>query len=272
MKKYLKKIIIAFVCVCLGAKFFADDFDVSPFKLNVLNDSIILGVSGGLAGSAFLYSDIFKAKANNYEKNSYKKSDVIVFDQIFMNSYNKTLDFVGTGTMILSMASPFVLFCTPPSQWLTIGTMFAETLLLAQGVKEWIKNLVYRPRPYMYYENFPQDKIDDGDWNCSFPSGHTTLSFAGAAFLSYVFSCYYPKSSWKYAVYGISFGTAILTGILRMCSGNHFFTDVLAGAIIGTGCGFLIPFMHSKTYYSMFKKKKADVSISPLGFNLKFYF
>ena len=31
-----------------------------------------------------------------------------------------------------------------------------------------------------------------------------------------------------------------------MASGNHFFTDVLAGAAIGTACGFIIPALHSQ--------------------------
>ncbi len=124
----------------------------------------------------------------------------------------------------------------------------------------------------MYFDGFPQDKVDDGDWNCSFPSGHTTLVFAGAAFLSYVFSQYFPDSSWKYAVYGISFGMAALTGALRMCSGNYYFTDVLVGAIIGTSCVFLVPYMHTQNYYGMFQKKKVQTSVSPLGFNVKFSF
>lgn len=272
MKKYLKKIAFSFLLVCLGARIFADDFENPPFKLNLLNDAVIFGVSGGLAGSAFLYGDVFKAKPNDYVENGYDKADVIVFDQIFMNRYNKTLHIIGTGAMILSMASPLALLCVPNSQWVTIGVMFAETLLLSQGIKEWIKNAVFRPRPYMYYDGFPRDKVESGDWNCSFPSGHTTMAFAGATFLSYVFTRYYSDSAWKYAVYGMSFGTAVLTGILRMCSGNHFFTDVLVGAIIGTGCGFLIPFLHSEAFYSIFKKKNVQTSVSPLGFNMKISF
>ncbi len=272
MKKRLIKIAFVFVCACFCARVFADDFENPPFKLNLLNDVIISGVSGTLAGSAFLYSDVFKAKENNYTENGYDKSDVNAFDQIFMNPYNKTLHYIGTGTMILSMASPLALLCAPSSQWLTIGVMFAETLLLAQGTKEWIKNVVYRARPYMYYDGFPEDKVSDGDWNCSFPSGHATMAFAGASFLSYVFTCYYPDSAWRFAVYGISFGTAVLTGVLRMCSGNHFFSDVIVGAVLGTGCGFLIPFMHSERFYSLFKKKNVQASVSPLGFNMKISF
>ena len=273
MKKKVNSVFIALFCLCFSYNLFANDIsDNPPFKLNPLNDGIILGVSGGLAGSAFLYRDVFHAKENNFVQVSYDKADVNGFDQIFMRPYSKTLHIVGTGTMILSMASPFALLCTPNSQWFTIGTMFAETLLLAQGTKEWIKNVVYRPRPYVYFDGYPQDKVDEGDWNCSFPSGHATMAFAGAAFLSYVFCQYYPESSWKYAVTGISFGIAALTGALRMASGNHYFTDVLVGALIGTSCGFLVPFMHTQNYYAVFQKKKVQSSVSPLGFNVKFNF
>ena len=30
-----------------------------------------------------------------------------------------------------------------------------------------------------------------------------------------------------------------------MASGNHFLTDVLVGAAIGTVCGFAVPYMHT---------------------------
>ena len=71
---------------------------------------------------------------------------------------------------------------------------------------------------------------------------------------------------------GISFGIAALTGALRMASGNHYFTDVLVGALIGTSCGFLVPFMHTQNYYAVFQKKKVQSAVSPLGFNVKFNF
>ena len=35
----------------------------------------------------------------------------------------------------------------------------------------------------MYFDGYPMDKVADGDWDSSFPSGHTTLAFAGAAFV-----------------------------------------------------------------------------------------
>ena len=171
------------------------------------------------------------------------------------------------------MLAPAIFAVLPSSEWLTVGTMYAETLLFANGIKEWLKLLVYRARPYMYYEGYPQKKLADGDWNCSFPSGHTTLAFAGAAFTTMLYCQYFPDSKWKYTVAGASFGLAALTGALRIASGNHFFTDVLTGAIIGSICGIAVPYMHTKTFYDNHSKKKGSVnaSIMPAGINLSFY-
>jgi undecaprenyl-diphosphatase len=54
-----------------------------------------------------------------------------------------------------------------------------------------------------------------------------------------------------------------------MASGNHFLTDVLAGAIIGIACGFAVPHMHTETFYDKFQKKSgnARASLSPAGFS-----
>ena len=191
-----------------------------------------------------------------------------------MAPYSKPLHIVGTGTAALAMLTPAVFAIMPSSEWLTIGTMYVETLLFANGIKEWTKLLVYRARPYMYFDDYPEDKLEDGDWNCSFPSGHTTLAFAGAAFTTMVFCQCFPNSNWKYAVAGISFGMAAITGGLRMASGNHFFTDVLTGAVIGTAVGFAVPYMHTKTFYSKFerKSKSGDASLTPAGFSFTYNF
>ena len=247
---------------------------IQPFSLNPVNEGIQLGFGITLSGSALVCDKFVHIKDSEYIASDWDKSDIAVFDQLFMNPYSKPLHIVGTGTMALAMAAPAVFAVMPSSEWFTIGTMYTETLLLANGIKEWLKLLVYRARPYMYFDGYPQDKVDDGDWNCSFPSGHTTFAFAGAAFTTMVFCQCFPDSKWKFAVAGASFGIAALTGGLRMASGNHFFTDVLMGAVIGTACGFVVPYMHTQSFYSSFEKKSgtSSASVSPAGFSISFNF
>ena len=91
----------------------------------------------------------------------------------------------------------------------------------------------------------PEDDREDGDFANSFSSGHATMAFAGATFASYTFSKYFPDSSLKIPVIAGSYSIAVLTAALRMKSGNHFLTDVLTGAVIGSATGFLVPWMHT---------------------------
>lgn len=275
MKKLISLLALScfFISAHLSAQIFLDYTDQPVFKLNPVNESI--QIAGGLAltGSALICDKVFHIKENDFDSWEANYTLVPYLEQFLMAPYNKALHYVGTGTAALALLTPAVFILTPNDQWLTIGLMYTESLLWAYGIKEWGKLLIHRARPYMYFDNYPLDKVQEGDWNCSFPSGHTTLAFTGAAYTTFLFHQYFPDSPWRFAVTGISFGIAAATGALRMASGNHFLSDVLTGAIIGTVCGVAVPFMHTTEFYKRFQKKnKAELYLSPLGFNAKFYF
>lgn len=189
------------------------------------------------------------------------------FDRTFMNSYDRVKDNAATVLEIAALASPAVLLSQGPDQYVTIGLMYAETLALTWGTTEIIKHLVGRPRPYMYYDDYPQAKVDSGDWDDSFPSGHIAMSFAGASVASYVFWKYNPDSKWRIPVTAASYSLAITVAALRVAGGSHFMTDVLAGAFIGTAIGIGVPSLHT-----LFADKDATVSVSPFGlaFSMRF--
>ena len=109
----------------------------------------------------------------------------------------------------------------------------------------------------MYYDDKPLGLVEKGDWNESFPSGHTVLAFSGATFASYVFSKYFSDSPWKYAVTAASYSIAAATAVFRVAGGKHFLTDVLAGAALGTAIGFVVPWLHTL-------KAEASRNIEPI--------
>ena len=171
-------------------------------------------------------------------------SQVNKFDRIAMNPYSKPLDDTATVLNYISLASPALLAINRSGEDIaTLGVMYLETMAGAYISKEVMKKVIDRPRPYTYFDGAPEEEIDD--WNNSFPSGHTTLSFASAGFISYVFSHYYPDSKWKAPVIAASYSLATATAVLRTMSGNHFMTDVLAGAVLGTIWGIGIPMLHT---------------------------
>ena len=161
-----------------------------------------------------------------------------------MRPYSKKFDLLGTGFELATAITPLVFLSVPTTEWTTISGMYAETMIFAYGFKEFAKTIFDRPRPYMYFDSFPSSKVAKGDWNSSFFSGHTTLSFAAATFTTYVFCKYKPESKWKIPVIATSYTLAAATAAMRILSGNHFLTDVAIGAVVGSITGLLIPFWH----------------------------
>src|SRR3990167_1426000 len=79
-------------------------------------------------------------------------------------------------------------------------------------------------------ETFPKTRPDGSD-DKSFPSGHTSVSFAAAATLT-------NRYGWKVGL--PAHALAAFVGASRVEARKHFVVDVLAGAAIGELTGFLI--------------------------------
>lgn len=271
MKHFFKSfrfvIFVFFVLIFLPLKgFSADDKfnlfgNASTFKVD-FNDFYIAGAGVALNGTALILDKTLPKKTVQ----SFSIDDVNSFDSLLAFSYSDKLDTISTICSITGLVTPAVLATTSCDEWATIAVMYGEAFLYANGLKELAKTLVFRPRPYMYFDGFPQDKVDENDWDDSFFSGHTTFAFLGASFSSYVFSKYFPENPWRFAVTAGTFSLAAATGFLRIKSGSHFTTDVITGALIGSFCGFFIPWVHTLQNNS---NTKNDSKITNSSFNIQ---
>jgi membrane-associated phospholipid phosphatase len=101
---------------------------------------------------------------------------------------------------------------------------------------EWTKALVHRSRPILYTPQAPS-AAGDRDNRRSFPSGHTAAAFAAAA--SYAIMAH--RQHLPHATRNdiLLFAGAATVGSLRVAAGRHFVTDVLGGAVVGAGVGWL---------------------------------
>lgn len=223
-----------------------------------------------LAFCSLLFVNHIFSQSN--DSTAFRKDDVNAFDKLIMNPYSKTLDYTGTAMTGLTLLAPAILFAAPTEDYWKIGLEYAETIALAYGVKELCKLCVNRARPYMYFDGAPENKIEDGDWNKSFISGHTTLSFAAAGFTSYLFCKYFSDSPWKIPVVISVFSLAAVTAGSRIASGNHFMTDVLCGALIGTSIGIMVPYLNSLWIKPTYKSEKLQITGSPMAFAVQVKF
>lgn len=118
--------------------------------------------------------------------------------------------------------------------WETVGSL-AVTVVVAEG----LKYAINRQRPYVKYpgEVFPYDATETGN---SFPSGHTSIAFATATSLALEYKKWYvvvPAYVWAAGV-----------GYSRLYLGEHYPTDVLAGAAVGAGSAWLSHWLTKKIF------------------------
>lgn len=213
----------------------------SPYRLDWSADLPLTGACAVSAISGFLLAKDDQPVWNGIPLDP---SEVPFFDRWAVNPYSQELDDAGTAFQLAAMAAPAALAAVDQDQWLTAGVMYAQSVLLAGGLKNILKGLVDRNRPYMYTSETSPEGIADGDRLNSFPSGHAAYAFNGAVFTSVVFGEYFPDSPWRVPVAAGSLGAAVAVGWLRIESGNHFFSDVLAGAALGSLTGYLVPELH----------------------------
>jgi len=122
--------------------------------------------------------------------------------------------------------------------------MYAETVLLEQGLTTLVKGSVRRSRPYAYDSSAPLDVRRERNAALSFWSGHTASAFSCAVFAGYVFQERNPNSRYRVPVWIGGLSAATMTAVMRVCAGQHFPTDVITGAAAGSFAGWLIPRLH----------------------------
>lgn len=129
----------------------------------------------------------------------------------------------------------------PAKQWLVDMVLIIEATVAAADVNQMLKFTTARDRPFTHdltvEELARRHKPND---HMSFASGHTTLAFSLAVASGTIASL----RGYRLAplVWASGLAVALTTGYLRIASDQHFLTDVIAGAAIGSAFGFAIPY------------------------------
>ncbi len=162
--------------------------------------------------------------------------------------------FADVGSDVLAAALPATLFLS--SAYLQRDSfrgvvddalIIFESMAFGGMINQLVRHAYIRPRPFMYLDPVPDDKRRGNaeDWH-SFFSGHTSTAFAASTAFSQIYSARNPDSDKRYWVWAGTMGVASVMAVLRPASGEHFYSDVLAGAAVGIAAGTLIPALHKR--------------------------
>jgi membrane-associated phospholipid phosphatase len=156
---------------------------------------------------------------------------------------NKSLDpsfkFITNSVSSISIGGPITVFglgiIQKDSSLTSKGIIMVEALCVNAFTTTALKLAFKRDRPFVTYP-YLDKQADAGSY--SFPSGHTSSAFAFATSLSLAFP--------KWYVIAPAYLYASAAGYSRMHLGVHYPSDVLAGAIVGTGSALLSHYLHQK--------------------------
>jgi membrane-associated phospholipid phosphatase len=124
------------------------------------------------------------------------------------------------------------------------AVLIAEAVALSAAAQQIVRHAARRPRPFMYRADARPEDRADADSTLSFYSGHTAATFAAATAFAYTYTVRRPRSRWRLLVWIGALLAAASVPLLRVAAGEHFWSDVIVGAAVGSGFGVLVPMLH----------------------------
>ena len=192
----------------------------------------------------FFLLSVFAVSAQNLDIDLLKKINVnrnTAFDPALKSITNTAVP--------LSIATPVMMYTIGLIQKDSLikqkALFIGETFLASAFITIASKSIIKRDRPYVTHPSIQPLSVEG---SYSMPSAHTSSAFATATSLSMA----YPK--WYVVV--PSFVWASSVGYSRMHLGVHYPSDVLVGALVGSGSAVL---MYKANQWLNKKRKKNKI-------------
>ena len=130
-----------------------------------------------------------------------------------------------------------------PGQRRGNAAVFLNSLAWTQATTGWLKVIVHRSRPVLYTADAVAAAAQR-ESRQSFPSGHASLAFAAAT--SYLVMAQREQLPHRARNAVLLYVGAAGVAALRVAGGKHFPTDVMGGAALGSGIGWLTATVHAR--------------------------
>lgn len=210
------------------------------FQLYAEIDLPVLTVGLVFVGARFLRTQrAFCAPlCDRGDLNGLDRSTAGFWSPAWTNASNVGLVALGTGAeLLLVLEGGFV-------QALNDSVVIAEAAMSATAVASIMTLAAGRPRPFLYGEKAPLSERNGSDAGNSFLSSHASVAFAIATSTYIAAHRLDPRSTLPYWVLGLGLGAGSFVATARVMAGQHFVTDAVGGALVGSSVGVLVSSIH----------------------------
>lgn len=145
-----------------------------------------------------------------------------------------TTAFNPLGSVLLALALAVGIWAV--TRDLRAGGYIVAAALVASAITHTLKYLYHRERP-------PELDHLVTAVDYSFPSGHTTAAASLALGTALVVAAYWRSWPGRVLVVALALAVAVTVALTRLYLGVHWFTDTLAGGLIGCGGALLMSFL-----------------------------
>jgi len=206
-------------------------------------------LAAGVAAGGYGY--YLEGQASRFDPSRFHAGDIPAYDRWAIGYYSPGLSTLSDVLVLLEGAAPAAFAGadwqrgeeTSGEAW-TEAVVYGEVVAYASAASLLSKSFRLHPRPLAFTDAAPYAERSAGDARSSFVSEHATGAFAAGVFTAYMYQLKHPQSACIPWVWAGAMGTAAATGALRVFSGKHFPSDVLAGAILGSVVGYAVPRLH----------------------------
>ena len=221
----------------------------------------ITAVTAGWSGYAFtkIYS---KPESTTEEIYALDKNDINKFDRWVAGNYDEKMDKFSYFPFYAAVPLPLFLLIDKEIRKDAgkVMLMYLEAMSITGFFYTGSTYFTNRYRPFAYGADVPIEKRMSGGAKNSFLAGHTAVIATSTFFMAKVYADYHPESNIRWLFYtGATLSTAWMA-YMRLRSGHHFPTDIIAGIALGVGSGMLVPTLHKNK-----SRKRHDISFYPFS-------
>lgn len=218
------------------------------YALDFANDFTLTLTAAGMAGfGTFLY---YRMETPDSFR---EKNELLPWDRPFAGRYSETADRMSDYGSALAIA-PFAIGGialysgnSNGKEFATFTLMLLQSIGISNGINLTLRSFEIWPRPYIYAESGDgRDLADNAKSEAygSFFSGHATAAFCIATFTDQWFRTAYSGSPYTSIVRATAYSLAGFESVLRVAAGKHYPSDVIVGALVGTGVSLGVLELH----------------------------